>query len=82
VVVGPQPATGEPGPATVLRIDAGIGLPGRGAHLHPWSACLELAQRRQAFVRALRLHGPVDVEQVSIFLAGLQASPSEPSSTS
>jgi predicted RNA-binding protein YlxR (DUF448 family) len=70
VVVGPEPATGQPGSATVLRIDAGIGLPGRGAHLHPWSACLELAQRRQAFVRALKLHGPVDVEQVSIYLTG------------
>ena len=71
VVVGPEPAAGQPGSATVLRIDAGIGLPGRGAHLHPWSACLELAQRRQAFVRALRLCGPVDVGQVSMHLAGL-----------
>jgi uncharacterized protein len=73
VVVGPEPATGQPGSATVLRIDAGIGLPGRGAHLHPWSACLELAQRRQAFVRALRLRGPVDTEQVSAYLTGLNS---------
>jgi len=71
VVVGREPTAGQPGSATVLHIDAGIGLPGRGAHLHPWSVCLELSQRRQAFVRALRLSGPVDVEQVSSYLARL-----------
>jgi len=27
--------------------------PGRGAHLHPTTACLELAERRRAFARAL-----------------------------
>jgi len=69
VVVGSEPAAGQPGSATILRIDAGIGLPGRGAHLHPWSACLELARRRQAFLRALRLHGPVDLDQVWAYLA-------------
>jgi predicted RNA-binding protein YlxR (DUF448 family) len=30
-------------------------LPGRGAHLHPSSRCLDLAVRRRAFTRALRL---------------------------
>ncbi|MEO5876773.1 MAG: YlxR family protein [Streptosporangiaceae bacterium] len=30
-------------------------LPGRGASLHPDLACLELALRRRAFTRALRL---------------------------
>ena len=28
--------------------------PGRGAHLHPTSECLALAERRRAFARALR----------------------------
>jgi len=28
-------------------------LPGRGAHLHPDLACLDLAERRRAFPRAL-----------------------------
>jgi hypothetical protein len=28
--------------------------PGRGAHLHPTTECLELALRRRAFARALR----------------------------
>ena len=30
---------------------------GRGAHLHPTTACLELAVRRKAFPRALRYAG-------------------------
>jgi predicted RNA-binding protein YlxR (DUF448 family) len=29
--------------------------PGRGAHLHPTSACYDLAVRRRAFTRALRV---------------------------
>ena len=36
-------------------------LPGRGAHLHPETRCLELARRRKAFGRALRLEGPLDL---------------------
>ncbi|WP_325050762.1 YlxR family protein [Actinomadura spongiicola] len=35
-------------------------LPGRGAYLHPDPACLELAERRRAFPRALRVPGPLD----------------------
>jgi uncharacterized protein len=30
---------------------------GRGAHLHPTTACYELAMRRKAFPRALRFAG-------------------------
>ncbi|MEP6464076.1 MAG: YlxR family protein [Frankiaceae bacterium] len=33
-------------------------LPGRGAHIHPDPGCLDLAERRQAFSRALRRPGP------------------------
>jgi predicted RNA-binding protein YlxR (DUF448 family) len=44
-------------------------LPGRGAWLHRDPGCVELAQRRKAFARALRANGPVDagavVEHVS-----------------
>ncbi|MGI9084333.1 MAG: YlxR family protein [Aeromicrobium sp.] len=36
-------------------------LPGRGAHLHPDPRCLELARRRRAFGRALRVEGPLDL---------------------
>ena len=31
--------------------------PGRGAHLHPTTACLELAERKRAFSRALKYQG-------------------------
>mgnify|MGYP003334760198 CR=1 FL=1 len=42
------------GGATVVP-DPDNRLPGRGAHLHPRRACLDLATRRKAFGRALRL---------------------------
>jgi predicted RNA-binding protein YlxR (DUF448 family) len=51
----------------VVADDRGAGLevvpdpagraPGRGAHLHPTSACLALALRRRAFPRALKTEG-------------------------
>ena len=40
--------------------------PGRGARLHRDPGCLDLADRRRAFNRALRLPGPLD-------LSGLRA---------
>jgi predicted RNA-binding protein YlxR (DUF448 family) len=43
-------------------------LPGRGAHLHPEPGCLDLAVRRRAFPRALRLQGPLDTAAVRRFL--------------
>ncbi|MBA2415378.1 MAG: YlxR family protein [Geodermatophilaceae bacterium] len=39
-------------------------LPGRGAHLHPVLGCLDLAERRRAFGRALRRDGRLDVAAV------------------
>ncbi|HZZ46500.1 MAG TPA: YlxR family protein [Pseudonocardia sp.] len=39
-------------------------LPGRGAWLHPDPECLRLAQRRGAFPRALRVSGPLIVDDV------------------
>lgn len=41
---------------------------GRGAHLHPTLACLELAERRRAIPRALRIEGPVDCSAVRTWL--------------
>ncbi|MGH3168506.1 MAG: YlxR family protein [Trebonia sp.] len=43
--------------------------PGRGAYLHPSQACLELAQRRRAFPRALRVHGPLDAALLFSYLS-------------
>ncbi|MFB7338109.1 YlxR family protein [Streptomyces adustus] len=37
-------------------------LPGRGAYVHPVPVCLDLAVRRRAFPRALRVPGPLDVK--------------------
>jgi len=39
-------------------------MPGRGASLHPSTDCLDLAERRRAFARALRVAGPVDTAAV------------------
>ena len=63
---------GEAGstPAT-LRPDPRHRMPGRGAWLHPTPECFELAVRRKAFGRALRLQAPVDVSAVARHL-GIQ----------
>ena len=43
-------------------------LPGRGAWLHPTTGCLDTAERRRAFVRALRAPGQLDTTGVRDFL--------------
>jgi hypothetical protein len=44
-------------------------LLGRGAYLHPQLGCLDLAERRRAFSRALRREGPLDVARLRQWLA-------------
>ncbi|MEE1756876.1 YlxR family protein [Streptomyces sp. SP18CS02] len=39
-------------------------LPGRGAYVHPASVCLDLAVRRRAFPRALKVQGPLETADV------------------
>jgi predicted RNA-binding protein YlxR (DUF448 family) len=39
-------------------------LPGRGASVHRDLQCVDLAEKRRAFPRALRLPGPLDVAPV------------------
>ncbi|WP_308116984.1 YlxR family protein [Pseudonocardia sp. WMMC193] len=39
-------------------------LPGRGASVHPRPECLDRAERRSAFPRALRVPGPLDTAAV------------------
>ncbi|HVF05764.1 MAG TPA: YlxR family protein [Frankiaceae bacterium] len=51
-----------------LVVDSRGRLPGRGAHIHPDPACVDLAERRKAFPRALRLPGPVDLSPIRRFL--------------
>ena len=43
-------------------------IPGRGAHLHPVVTCLDLAEKRRAFPRALRVAAPLDVSAVRTHL--------------
>ncbi|MDH2416831.1 YlxR family protein [Nocardioides sp. CER19] len=45
--------------------------PGRGAHLHPTSECYDLAVRRKAFTRALRLEGGLPATPVGEYLDSL-----------
>ena len=46
-------------------------LPGRGAWLHPAPECLDRAERRSAFPRALRVPGPLDTEAVRTSIAAV-----------
>jgi len=46
-------------------------LPGRGASVHPDLACLDLADRRRAFSRALRVTGPLDSTAVRDHVANM-----------
>jgi predicted RNA-binding protein YlxR (DUF448 family) len=50
--------------------DVTMRLPGRGAYLHPSLACLERAQRRKAFPRALRLPAALPAPKVTEYLSG------------
>jgi uncharacterized protein len=49
-----------------LVVDTRGAAPGRGAHLHPTTACYELAVRRKAFGRALRWRGPGGLESAAL----------------
>jgi uncharacterized protein len=57
----------------VLVPDPQARRPGRGAYLHNSLACFELAQRRRAFPRALRVPGPLSTASLVSYL-----SPGEP----
>lgn len=85
VVVAPE-ATGTVGsgladprgcePATVPVVpDPRHRAPGRGAWLHRDPGCVELAERRRAFARALRVPGPVDPAPVREYVMGHPVSP-------
>ena len=43
--------------------------PGRGAHLHPTTECYDLAVRRKAFGRALRVPAGLDSAEVGEYVA-------------
>ncbi|MGV9769485.1 YlxR family protein [Microbacterium sp. NPDC003461] len=45
-----------------LVLDERASMPGRGAWVHPTRECVENAIRRRAFVRALRVSGPLETQ--------------------
>ena len=45
--------------STAVVPDVAARMPGRGAWVHPDTACLDLALRRRALPRALRVVGPI-----------------------
>ena len=56
----------------VLTPDPAGRLPGRGASVHLVPRCVDLAEKRRAFSRALRLDGPLDVTPVRDCLPQLE----------
>jgi hypothetical protein len=54
-----------------LVVDPGRRLPGRGASVHPDLACVDLADKRRAFVRALRADRPLDANPVREYVQHL-----------
>ncbi|MGH3355872.1 MAG: YlxR family protein [Nocardioidaceae bacterium] len=55
-------------PARVVSPDPRGTAPGRGAHLHLTVACLDKAERRRAFSRALRVEGPLDLSVLRAYV--------------
>ena len=72
-VVVAREATGPALPGLSVVPDPRRRTPGRGAWLHLDLACVELAQRRRAFGRALRVPEPVDPSPIREYLAALGA---------
>ncbi|TAM88249.1 MAG: YlxR family protein [Jatrophihabitans sp.] len=69
VVVAPDATRSAPGGALPVVPDPRHRASGRGAWLHRDPECVDLAQRRRAFARALRTSGPVDPTAVRDFVA-------------
>ncbi len=55
---------------SVLVIDERAAMPGRGAWVHETQECVDAAIRRRAFVRALRVSGPLDTQTIEKRLNG------------
>ncbi|WP_199702081.1 YlxR family protein [Jiangella rhizosphaerae] len=69
---------GGTGAGRALVPDLDGRLPGRGAYLHPSQGCLDQAERRRAFSRALRAEGPLDGAELRRWLAEHEDRPGRP----
>ena len=67
-VIAGSDAHGHP----VVVPDPDATAPGRGAHLHPNPGCYDLAVRRKAFSRALRVEGGLSSAPVGDYLDSRQ----------
>jgi uncharacterized protein len=63
---------GDRGSGLEVLPDPAGRAPGRGAHLHPTPECLELAVRRRAFPRALKVQGRLATTAVEELVRGSQ----------
>ena len=59
----------EPSGHLAARPDPGGSAAGRGAHVHPTLECYDLAERKRAFARALRVPGGLPSVAVRDYLA-------------
>lgn len=57
--------------------DASASLPGRGAWVHPTHKCIESAQQRRAFARALRAENTLDSRQLLTTVIATTVAPKE-----
>ncbi|MFI6999420.1 YlxR family protein [Nocardia sp. NPDC050175] len=67
-IVARETDTGNGPHSITILPDPRRRLPGRGAWLHPVSACLTAAERRRAFGRALRVSGNLDISALEKYL--------------
>ena len=63
------------GPGSTVVPDPRQRAAGRGAWVHPDPGCVDLAERRRAYGRALRVPGPLDPTAVREYVAGHSADP-------
>jgi predicted RNA-binding protein YlxR (DUF448 family) len=74
-IVAVRAGDGSAEGAASAELDTRRRLPGRGAWLHPSPDCLDLALRRRALTRALRVAGPLDTTGLAGALAELAGRP-------
>ncbi|WP_288831213.1 YlxR family protein [uncultured Corynebacterium sp.] len=67
----------DPSGSGRVLADPSRSLPGRGAWITPTWEAFELAEKRQAFARALRMSAPVDLGHVRMYLANVAGDPHE-----